>query len=410
MKSLYIDCPTGIAGDMLLAAFLDLGVPQRIIENAISLLGFDKSHNLIVESSNTLGLRGLRFSVDFNQSISTPKDWQSIQEFILNSKLDIDLKERVLDVFKLFAEVESSVHGKKIEDVHFHELASFSSLINILGVCAAIQYLNPEKIYCSIPPVGHGVVHTAHGSLPVPVPAVVEIAKRHKIKLYGGAGFPSGELTTPTGIALIALFVDSFTQPYLIDIKRIGIGLGHKSFDRPNFLRICEIDDALETNEVHSMQCMNGNQVVIQESWIDDSTPEDLAALIDRFRKSGAIDVISYPVQMKKGRQGIKVEVMVSTEKAQEMRLIWLSSSTSIGIRERIDSRWVLPRRMGTCITPLGQLPVKQVKRPDGRLTIKAEHDELLKLSKLSGLSIEEIRGMFIKTADSFKPETEWEY
>jgi len=408
MKAIFVDCPTGIAGDMLLAAFLDLGVPKKIIEEPLSSIGLGNTFSLRIKEANSLGIRGIRVFVEESEKKCLPIRLHEIISIIENTNWSESLREKVLNVFTKLAEAESSVHGEPVDKVHFHELGSLDALVEVVSICAIVEHFDPIKIYCSIPPAGSGTVQTSHGLLPVPVPVVLELAKRNKIQLAGGNDFPKGELTTPTGLALMAVLVDEFSQPSYLDIEAIGIGLGHRSFDRPNLLRVSFLKDNNYSKSINTDQGLHWETLVLQETWIDDATPEDISILMDELRRGGAVEVISHSILMKKGRQGICVKAIVSSEKAEDLRLIWLSKGTTIGIREYSTGRWILPRRSGICSTSLGDIRVKEVRRPDGSKTIKPEHDELVRISIETGESIEAIRREVFRQVGRFSPKEEW--
>ena len=222
IKGLFIDCPTGLAGDMILAGLLDLGVPLEIIESSLKLIGLDNSYKISIEESSSFGFRGLRIDVDSTEIESTRRCWGDIKKQIILANISKSLKDRIYRVFQALAEAESLVHGQSIEKVHFHEIGAIDSLVDIVGVCAAIEHINPDEIICAVPSVGRGMVNTSHGTLPVPVPAVLELAKKHKLELIFGDDCPEGELTTPTGLALMAILADRFSRPVQIGVRGIG--------------------------------------------------------------------------------------------------------------------------------------------------------------------------------------------
>ncbi len=403
MRILFFDCPTGIAGDMLLAALLDLGVPKEVIEKPLFSLGLGKSFSLSSEEGSSFGIRGLRVNlIGLDQKYSSTS-LQQIISTVEASDWDNSLKEEVLNVFHSLADAEACVHGKSVEEIHFHEVGSLDALIEIVCVCAAIKYLEPMRIFCTNPPAGSGSVKTSHGILPVPVPVVFELSKKFQINLAGGPDYPKGELTTPTGLALMAVLADEFRQPDSLNIQTIGVGLGQRNLDRPNFLRVCLLDDVS-----HRVENIYWEDLLIQEAWIDDSTPEDTSVLKDELRKAGALEVISHSIQMKKGRQAICIKAIVKSEQANELRKAWFSKGTTIGLRENIGGRWVLPRRQAVCATPLGEVKIKQVKRPNGNITTKIEHDELVRLSTESGKSLEDVRQKISSHIHNFLYKEEW--
>ena len=408
MTALFVDCPTGLAGDMLLAAFLDLGVPRAVIEAPLAALGLDQGYALTVAEDRSAGLRGLRLSVEGLELEPPHRLWHDIRALIMEADWSEPLRARVLTVFKALAEAEAAVHGHPIEQVHFHEVGMIDALVDVVGVCAAVEHLAPEQIVCAVPPAGRGKTATAHGFLPVPVPAVLELARRHQICLEVGDDLPACELTTPTGLALMAVLAERFGQPPSLRIKAIGVGLGHRTLDRPNILRICELDGFARERSEEEMAGLRWQPVVVQEAWIDDATPEDVAVFSDQLRDAGALDVVSEQVQMKKGRQGVSVKALVTAEQAPGLRVVWFSQGTTLGLREHSHGRWLLPRRGGSCPTPWGSVRVKQVRRPQGILTVKPEHDDLLRLSVETGHSLEELRREVLLASEDFVADEDW--
>ena len=389
MKSIFIDCSLGISGDMLVSALFDLGVPSSVFLDNLANLGIDKRYNLDFEERHSAGIKGIlctRKQIHFKESSRSLED---VKKLILNSGLNNYVKIKSIKVYEILAESEAIVHGIPISKVHFHELGSIDSIIDIVNVCSAIDFLKPEKIYFSHPPSGKGVVTTSHGLLPVPVPTVLEIAKQNKIPLMFFEDKYIGEITTPTGIALIATFIDKFDELGSINTKKIGIGLGTKNISRPNFLRVILI-------EKNDNSIANNNQIyetiIFQEAWIDDSTPEDIAILIERLRSAGAIDVVSYSVDMKKNRKGICIKAIVYPQNEALLREVWFNYSTTIGLRENKINRWILPRKIRRHKTRYGEINFKQVIKPNGKTSLKIEHEDLAAISLSNGIPIEEIR------------------
>lgn len=403
MKSLYIDCPTGLAGDMLLASLIDLGVPKEIIQEPLDQIGYKDFYNLKYQETDTFGIHGGKLVVEECDSCSHKRDWKNLKEIILNSKWNESLKRKILSVYNILAEAESIVHRCKIEDVHFHEIGSIESFVDVVGVCAAIEYLGPLKIICSNPPSGIGSVKCSHGILSVPVPVVAEMAKKYQINLLSGNNESEGELTTPTGLALMISNANDFGYPSFFNISNIGIGIGKRCLGRPNFIRIFSLNYNLDQKTP-----MNWQSLVLQEAFVDDSTPEDISHLISRLKDSGAIEVVCKSVQMKKGRDAFSVTAILNPEDASKIRLIWFEEGSTIGLRERYEGRWVLPRRSGYCLTSYGKVNAKQTKRPNGVLSLKFEHDELIRLSMENQCSIEEIRRNLFKNSAEFIPIQDW--
>ncbi|AIQ96676.1 nickel pincer cofactor biosynthesis protein LarC [Prochlorococcus sp. MIT 0801] len=399
MKSIFIDCSLGISGDMLASAFFNLGVPHSIFLDNLVSLNIDKNYKLKFNEADSEGIKGIVCTKNEIQFKELSRSLNQIKNLLLDSSLNDYVKKKSIKVFEILAEAEAVVHGHQISDVHFHELGSMDSILDIVNVCSAIDFLKPYKIYSSNPPSGKGIVSTSHGPLPVPVPTVLEIARQNKIPLMVLDDKYFGEITTPTGIALIATFIDKFGQPGNINIQNIGIGLGSKNISRPNFLRILLIDENDENIENNKPSY---ETIISQEAWIDDSTPEDVAVLIDRLRSAGAIDVICYSVDMKKNRKGICIQAIVSPKHKKLLREVWFNYSTTIGVRENKISRWILPRRTVSHKTKFGTVNVKQVMRPNGQNSIKIEHKDLTRITLKTGIPIEEIRQKLIIELSEF--------
>jgi len=407
MKSIFIDCSLGISGDMLASALFDLGVPHSIFLDNLVSLNIDKNYKLKFEAGDSDGIKGIVCKKNEIQFKELSRSLNEIKNLLLDSSLNDYVKKKSIKVFEILAEAEAVVHGNQISDVHFHELGSIDSILDIVNVCSAIDFLKPYKIYFSNPPSGKGIVSTSHGPLPVPVPTVLEIARQNEIPLMVLDDKYFGEITTPTGIALIATFIDKFRQPSNLNIQNIGIGLGSKNISRPNFLRILlidENDDYMENNKP------SNENIISQEAWIDDSTPEDVAVLIDRLRSAGAIDVICYSVDMKKNRKGICIQAIVYPKHKNLLREVWFNYSTTIGIRENKISRWILPRRIVSHKTKFGTVNVKQAMRPNGQNSIKIEHKDLTRITLNTGIPIEEIRQKLIIELSEFYEIDDWSF
>ena len=403
MTTLWVDAPTGLAGDMLLAGLFDLGIPISAIEAPLNSLGLEGCYRIDVEESRSGGLRGQRVSVTGLEAQPPHRLWSDIRQQIVEAPLPTPLRNRVLAVFTALAEAEATVHGTAVDAVHFHEVGAVDALVDVVGVCAALEQLNPARICCSPLPAGRGTVRTAHGLLPVPVPAVLELARRYRVPLHNSVDGPDGELVTPTGLALMAVLADDFAAPASFTPANVGIGLGHRELDRPNAVRLLLGSAVQELADAPRWQSL-----VVQEAWLDDATPEDLALLTERLREAGAVDVATHPLGMKKGRCGHGVIALVEDDCVDKLRQVWFNASSSIGLRERRQGRWLLPRRIGWLDTPWGMLRAKQVKRPDGRLTVKPEADDVESMSRRTDCSIAELRAA-VATAP-FISDTDWSW
>ena len=400
-----IDCPTGLAGNMLLAALFDLGVPPRVVDQPLAALGLSGRYRLELEERRSQGLRGLHLAVQPLEPQPAHRHWSRLRPQLEQAALAPALRQRVLGVFALLAEAEGVVHGQPPEAVHFHEVGAIDALVDVVGVCAALLHLGVDQLVCTAPPAGHGSVSTAHGLLPLPAPAVLEIARARGIPLASAAGFPPAELTTPTGLALAACWAGYFGPLPGHRPLRVGVGLGSRQLDRPNLLRLVLAEPLQADGELQPATAPQLESVLVQQAQIDDATPEDLAVLLEALREAGGLEVFCQPVQMKKGRSGWLVTALVPPgEPANRLRLVWWRHSTSLGVREHLEQRWALPRRAVSLDTPLGRVRLKQALLPDGRWRSKPEHDDLLALARRHGLALDQVRASVLPLIDPPQP------
>ena len=422
MTLALVDCPTGLAGNMLLAALFDLGLPQEVLDAPLAALGLDGAYAIDLEERRSAGLRGLHLAVRGLEAEPPHRHWAELEATIAAAALEPQLKQRVLAVFGLLAEAEAQVHGQPAERVHFHEVGAIDALVDVVGVCAGLAHFGIDQLVCASPPAGHGTVQTAHGLLPLPAPAVLELARRRGIPLASSAGFPAGELTTPTGLALMAALAERFGPAPALVPQAVGIGLGSRQLDRPNLLRlVLAAESPVPPPGSASLAVAGlpagasadwpgssgttaaavgaglaetalGEILVQQQAQIDDATPEDLAFLADELRRAGALEVFSQPLLMKKGRPGVLLTVLARPEQAEGLRRIWWRQGTSLGVREQLQQRWALPRSSRELATPLGPVRLKQVELPAGERRSKPEFEDVAALARRHGLPLAQVR------------------
>ncbi len=397
MTLALLDCPTGLAGNMLLAALLDLGLPPEVIAAPLAALGLEGRYRLRIEERRSAGLRGLHLDVESLEPQPHHRPWGALRGQLQSAPLEPALQERVLAVFGLLAEAEAAVHGHAAEAVEFHEVGAIDALVDIVGVCAGLLHLGVNQLVCGVPPAGHGRVVTAHGALPLPAPAVLEIARSRGLPLGSSEGFPAGELTTPTGMALAACWADRFGPSPAALPLRVGVGLGSRELDRANLLRLTLARPLAEAGAEGAIE--GGSEggelreaLLQQQAQIDDATAEDLAYLAEALRRDGALEVFSQPVAMKKGRTGTLMTALMPPELGPRLRRVWWRHGTTLGVREQLQDRWILPRQSETLATRLGPVRIKWATLPDGRRRAKAEHADLVELAARLGRSIEEVR------------------
>ncbi len=406
MEDIFIECSPGISGDMLLGAFYDLGIPKEVIEKPLFDLGLKDLYYLEFKESKSCSIRGIKAKVDNIDTSPIKRTWRSIKELIVNGLLEDQLKQIIFEVFESLASAEGKVHGTKSEDVHFHEIGAMDSLVDIIGVCAALNYLNPKKVYCNEPMLGKGFVQTEHGKLSVPPPAVIELIRKKNLKVLSSLDATEGELSTPTGIALLCNLVNYFQPPSKYSIHSYGVGIGNQKFSFPNLVRVYKISsfEAFFNKKINPM-C---EEVTVQEAWIDDQTSEDISNFVEKLRIEGAYDVSYQAINMKKNRIGFSIQAILPIEKKEYFRRLWFDYSNTIGVRERTQSRWILLRRRGECSTNFGNIKVKQTLKPDGSITIKPENDEVLRLTLEHKISTEEVRKIIKESSKNFKAFENW--
>jgi len=407
MEDVLIECSPGISGDMLLGAFYDLGVPKKVIEKPLIDLGLKDLYQLEFKESKSCSIRGINTKIKNLECSPIKRTWRNIKELILNGNLEDKLKKLIYEVFESLAIAEGKVHGIKSEDVHFHEIGAIDSLVDIIGVCAALNYLNPKKVYCNEPMLGQGFVQTEHGKLSIPPPAVIELIRQKNLKVLSKRGSTEGELSTPTGIALLANLVDYLEPPSKYSIDSYGVGIGNLKFQFPNLVRVHKItvfNDSSIDNQINP-KC---EEISVQEAWIDDQTPEDISNFVEKLRVEGAYDVSYQAINMKKNRIGFSIQVILPIEKKEFFRRLWFNYSNTIGVRERTQSRWILLRRRGECSTTFGNIKVKQTLKPDGSIMMKPENDEVLRLKLKHKISTYEIRKIIQESSKKFKAFENW--
>ena len=407
MEEILIECSPGVSGDMLLGAFHDLGVPKSVIEKPLIDIGLENLYYLNFRESKSSSIRGIKVEV-INKDQSKKRNWSCIKELILNGKLEKNLQRIIYEVFESLAFAEGRVHGINSEDVHFHEIGAIDSLVDIIGVCAAVNYLKPKKVFCNEPTLGRGFVNTDHGMLSIPSPAVIELLRKKDIKVFSSIDSIEGELSTPTGIALITNLATSYQVPGKYSIESYGVGIGNLKLPFPNMVRVLKINSYTKSS-INQKISPRYEKVTVQEALIDDQTSEDVANFLQILRNKGAYDVSCQAINMKKNRIGFSVQAILPVDKQDDFRKLWFKYSNTIGLRERTQSRWILLRRRGECLTSFGKVNFKQTLKPDGSISMKPENDEILRLQIKHNIKAEEIRNIINNSIEKFKAFEDWQ-
>ena len=393
-KVLYLECKMGAAGDMLMAALSEL-VDQETFISEMNKLGLDKV-NLKCEKTKKQGITGSHMHVlidgeeegeqqhhhddhdhdhEHHHHDHHHTSYKDIEDIIGNLNISDSVKKNSLEVYKLIAEAESKVHDTTVEEIHFHEVGNLDAIMDIVGVSLLIEKLNVDIIIASPVAVGNGFVKCAHGTLPVPAPATALILEG--IPSY--AGDIDGELCTPTGAALLKQYVTSFGNMPVMKTEKIGYGLGKKDFPKANMIRAF-IGETNEDKEVVELVCS-----------IDDQSAEEIGFAINELFTSGALEVYTTPIQMKKSRPGTLVTCMCKAEDKENMLKVMFKNLSTIGIREYTCQRYSLDRELTTVQSSLGEVRIKK-SSGYGTKKEKMEYDDLEKIAKENDLSIKEVK------------------
>ena len=301
-----------------------------------------------------------------------------ISHIIEHLNLPDEVKKDVVAVYHLIAEAESHVHGKTVEEIHFHEVGTADAIADIAGVCLLMHMIAPQKVIASPIHVGSGNVHCAHGILPVPAPATAFILQG--LPIYSGV--IKGELCTPTGAALLKHFVTEFKEMPVMRTSAIGYGMGKKDFERANCVRVLLGETEETGSEVAELSCN-----------LDDMTPEALGFVQEILFAAGALEVYTIPIGMKKSRPGILLTCMCRCNDKEKMVSLLFKHTTTLGIRESISKRYTLTRTMKEHETPYGVVREK-VSEGYGVVRGKLEYEDLAKIAREQGMSLEEVKAL----------------
>lgn len=377
MSILYFDCFAGISGDMALGAFMDLGVSSEELQEVVARLGI-KDLRLRGEKTSKKGITGTAARISFPADPQPHRTFQDICDLLHKSSLSDGIKAKSRQVFTLLARAESKIHGKSPNEIHFHEVGALDSLVDVVGCVAAIEIVKPAKIISSPLPFSRGQVRCAHGLLPLPAPATLEICTERSIPMTPPPLDVEGELVTPTGAALLAALADSFGSPPPLRVQRVGYGAGTKDFLFPNLLRLLLAEDETGTSPSRGEDLEN----ILLEANIDDMSPEYYEYTFERLFEAGALDVFLTPIHMKKTRPGVKLSVLAAPSMAPTLRAVIFQETTSIGLREIRVTKRELPRTLEKVQTPWGDIAVK-VSFLDGRVVNRApEYRDCLKVAR----------------------------
>jgi len=382
----YLDCGAGISGDMFLGALVSAGLPIGTLRERLASLDLP---GYSIESSEVrrAGMPGTKVDVVVADG-QRSRDWAAIRELIEASALDAAVKKRALSAFERLARAEATVHGVDVERVHFHEVGAVDSIVDLVGAAIGLHELGIDELWSTPVRLGHGSVMTSHGLLPVPAPATAKLL----VGMPVFAGEVEGELTTPTGAAILAEFVTRFAPMPPMRLTAEGWGAGSRDGAIPNLARLLVGEPEMGGGGL--------SEVAILESVIDNVTPELLAAALDIALDAGALDAWAEPVAMKKGRLGSEITVLAKVEDAARLTEVLMTHTGTLGVRRSVAWRQISPRRLATVETSLGSVRVK-VQGEGASLRVRPENDDVVAIARAHGLPLDRAARILTNEAEA---------
>ena len=378
----WFHCGAGTAGDMTLASLIDAGADSLQVIEILGGLALD-DYALMFERTQRAGVGATRAIVGVHHHDdhdSHHRAWRDIKQLLIDSELPARVRERALKVFGVLAEVEAHIHGVAVNDIEFHEVGSVDAIVDIVGVCAALEVLKIDRIFCSNIAVGHGHIKSAHGTLPNPAPAVTALAALRGVTLVGLDDHR--ELATPTGVALMVALADSFGAMPPLTVSSVGYGAGTNDIPgRANVVKVV-IGETLETTVLSGA----GQDVQLLEANVDDVTGEVIAHTIAELLNAGAHDAWATPIVMKKGRPAFTVHALCDLVLTEKVSAVLVSETGTLGLRGSVIQRWPQTREEKT-VTVHGHNI--RIKIGSGR--IKIENDDAVLAARELSLPLREV-------------------
>jgi len=404
-RTLHLDLFSGIAGNMFLGALLDLGLSRKELEAGLKGLPVEFALRVRRVERGALAARYVdvrvpgarprrkgaghdhatgvharrgRAHAHGRPSHSHGRSYAAITVLLRKARLDAEVRRRALAIFELLGQAEARVHGVSLAKVHFHEVGAVDAIVDVTGAALGLSLLGVQRVTASPVALGSGHVHTAHGLLPLPAPATLEL-------LRGIPTVPAHvewETVTPTGAAILAHVAESFGVLPAMTIEKVGLGAGDdREGPLPNVLRAV----------LGRAPGAGADRVVLLETNLDDLVPEHFDYLMERLFAAGALDVSLQPLQMKKNRPGFLVRVLARPSDRVELAGTLFAESTAIGVRVTESDRIVLEREQRRVDTPWGRLRVKRVRDPEGRVSVSAEYDDCARAARRHGVALREV-------------------
>lgn len=393
-RVLWVDASAGVAGDMLLGALLDAGAPAAPIAAAVSALA---GCTLRTDEVRRAGLRALRATVAPAAPDQPHRTWRDVRALLeapgWDDGLPSGVRGRALEVFGALARAEGRVHGIAPDDVHFHEVGAWDSIADVVGVCAAVELLGVDVVVLGPLALGSGTVRSAHGVLPVPVPAVLELAAGWPVVgdppgVRDGGGHAPGELATPTGVALVTTLATARGSLPPLTVERVGVGAGTRDpADRANVVRVVlGTVDSAEPSAAQGLSAM-----VLVETNLDDEDPRVLPVVLADLLDAGAVDAWLTPVVMKKGRAGHTLSALCPPDTAAAVRRLVLDGTSALGVRQSVVHRETLDRTWVDVVVDGRTVPVKVGHRDGVVAHVTPEFDSARAVAQALGVPVRQV-------------------
>jgi uncharacterized protein (TIGR00299 family) protein len=383
MRIAYLDCASGISGDMTLGALVDAGADLAAIQAGIDSLGL-AGCRLVASEVKKRGFRATQIVVE-HEPEQAHRHLHHIAAMIDRSQLSPRARDVALRIFHKLAEAEAKVHGTTIDKVHFHEVGAADSIADIVGAAIGFDLLGIERIVCSPLPTGHGYIEIAHGRCSIPAPATGELLRGIPLAPLAA----EGELTTPTGAAIVAALASDFGPLPSMTVDRIGYGAGQKDFPQPNILRL--LLGTQTTSITSGNHLPQVESIVLLETNLDDCPGDAIGHAVERLFSVGAVDVAVTPIQMKKGRPGVLVSVQARPDEADALEAVLFAETTTLGVRRIAVLRTVLAREPHEVVTPWGPIAGKIAHLPNGSLRFAPEYEACHRVSAEHGMPLAQV-------------------
>jgi uncharacterized protein (TIGR00299 family) protein len=380
MKIAYFDCIAGASGDMILGALLDAGLPEARLRERLAALRLD-DFDLRCQRVVKNGFSAIKVDVPVADDVPA-RHLPEIEAIVIESDLPSAIKEQAVAIFRQLGEVEASIHGTSLDQVHLHELGGVDTIVDVVGALVGLDALGVEQVYASPLPMGRGFVRGAHGPIPLPAPATVALLAGQGVPIVGSD--LDVELVTPTGAALLSSLATAFGPIPAMTLTAVGYGAGGRDLPIPNLLRLLLGDQASSSDAITET-------LVMLETNVDDLNPEIYDYVMARLFDAGALDVFLSPIQMKKNRPATLLRVLCRPGDADALTTILFAETSTLGVRRQLVTRHCLARATHTVETPYGPVRVKVARWGETGAKAAPEHDDCRRLAEASGVPLRDV-------------------